>query len=89
MSATGCSILPRFHILFFDTVELISSASGLSKDKILSEVAVVDNKSLERLLKELGKEIDKSSVTLLKAELAAKSNKSYSPRFWAKEIRNP
>jgi hypothetical protein len=42
--------------------------------------------ALERLLKEVGKKLDRSRVTLLKAELESVAAKSYSPRLWAREV---
>ena len=34
----------------------------------------------------MGKTLDRSRVALLKAELDATAEKSFSPRFWAKEV---
>ena len=41
--------------------------------------------ALEKLLKDLGKSNGSSQVRLLKAELESVADKSFSPRFWAKE----
>jgi RecB family exonuclease len=68
------------------TLELVGRVTGLSWTDLVPKLAVVDNKALEALLKELGKSLDKPRVTLLKAELEAKAKKSHSPRFWAKEV---
>ena len=53
---------------------------------MVNNVAVVDNKALEALLKDLCKNMERPRVTLLKAELDAKAKKSFSPRFWAKGV---
>lgn len=63
------------------TLELVGRVTGLSWTDLVPKLAVVDNKALEALLKELGKSLDKPRVTLLKAELEAKAKKSHSPRF--------
>ncbi|MCP4603959.1 MAG: PD-(D/E)XK nuclease family protein [Proteobacteria bacterium] len=68
------------------TLELLENVSGISRDQLLNQIVNIDNKALERLLKELGTQLDKPRVTLLKAELKTVAEKSYSPRFWAKEV---
>ena len=60
---------------------------GIARDEALSRIAGVDNKALESLLKALAKERDKSQITLLKAELGAVAEKTFSPKFWAKEVK--
>lgn len=69
-----------------ETVSLLEKASGMSKDDLVKSIAVVDNKSLESLLKDLAKTLDRSRVNLIKAELDASATKRFSPRFWAKEV---
>ena len=68
------------------TVQVLADATGMSHDEIVERIATVDGKALDRLLKEAGKTLDRSRVTLLKAELDATAEKSFSPRFWAKEV---
>jgi len=68
------------------TIERIGQATGMSWQELLPQVAVIDNKALERLVKDLGKTMDKGRVTLLKAELEASAEKSHSPRFWARAV---
>ena len=68
------------------TVEVLAGATDLSPDELRDRIAVVDNKRLDAVLKELGKQLDRSRVNLLKAELDATATKSYSPRFWAKGV---
>ena len=68
------------------TVEVLSHATGMRPDELRDQIAVVDNKALERVLKEAGKSLDRARVSLLKAELDATADKTYSPRFWAKEV---
>ncbi|MBN1632133.1 MAG: PD-(D/E)XK nuclease family protein, partial [Thermoleophilia bacterium] len=69
------------------TIERLGQATGLSWQELLPKVAVVDNKALESFVKELGKTLDKGRVTLLKAELAAGAERTYTPRLWAKMTR--
>lgn len=59
---------------------------GEDRKNFWEKIAVIDNKALDTYLKQIGKTKDKSQVTLLKAELGAIVQKSYSPRFWAKEV---
>jgi len=68
------------------TIELLGSVADMDKWELLDRIAVVDNKSLESLLKEIGKNTDRSRVNLLKAELDAAATKRFTPRFWAKGV---
>jgi putative RecB family exonuclease len=68
------------------TVQALADATGMGHDEIVERIATVDGKALDRLLKEAGKTLDRSRVALLKAELDATAEKSFSPRFWAKEV---
>lgn len=69
-----------------ETVDAVAAATGRPRDEVLGRLAAVDNKALEALLKELGKEMDRPRVNLLKAEIEANATKTHSPRFWAKEV---
>jgi len=68
------------------TIEKVGQATGKSWNDLVAELAVIDNKSLEDLLKKLAKQTDKNRVALLKAELEAGASKTHIPRFWAKEV---
>ncbi len=68
------------------TLELLSRETGMAWHELIGRIAAVDNKALEELLKELGKKLDRPRVNLLKAELDAAATKTFSPRFWAKEV---
>jgi len=67
------------------TIEKVGQATGKSWNDLVAELAVIDNKSLDDLLKKLAKQTDKNRVALLKAELEAGAHKTHIPRFWAKE----
>jgi RecB family exonuclease len=68
------------------TLSLLTDATEIPRDELLGKVGAVDKKSLDALLKNLGKRLDKPRVSLLKAELEAKAEKRHSPRLWAKEV---
>lgn len=68
------------------TVRILSEATQRSPEEIAREIAIVDNDALKRLVSGLGDLVPKSRLTLLRAELDAKAEKSFSPRFWAKEV---
>ena len=68
------------------TLTLLADATGLSRDEVLGKLGAIDKKSLDALLKSLGKKLDKPRVSLLKAELEAHADKRMSPRLWAKEV---
>jgi RecB family exonuclease len=68
------------------TLSLLADATGLSRDEVLGKLGAIDKKSLDALLKSLGKKLDKPRVSLLKAELEAHADKRMSPRLWAKEV---
>lgn len=68
------------------TLGMLEQASGLPRDQIVERIATVDSKALDKFIGSLGKNIDRSRVLLLKADLEAAADKSYSPRFWAKQV---
>lgn len=68
------------------TVRLLSEATQRSPEEITREIAIVDNDALKRLVAGLGDAVPKPRLTLLRAELDAKAEKTFSPRFWAKEV---
>jgi len=68
------------------TLTLLAEATSTSREELLGRLGIVDKKALDGLLKELGKQLDKPRLALLKAELEAHADKSHSPRFWAKEV---
>ena len=56
------------------------------KDRLVARLAAIDKKALDKLLKELGKTTERARVRLIKTELEAVADKSFSPRLWAKEV---
>ena len=68
------------------TVRILSEATQRSPEEITREIAVVDNDALKRLVAGLGDAVPKPRLTLLRAELDAKAERTFSPRFWAKEV---
>ncbi len=68
------------------TVQTVADAAGLPRDEVLRRIGSVDKKALDTLVKEVGKRLDKPRATLLKAELEARAEKTYTPRFWSKEV---
>lgn len=66
------------------TLAVLSQATGLDQEELLERIVSVDNKALDRLLKDLGKSMKRARVTMLKAELDAVANKTHSPRLWAR-----
>jgi len=68
------------------TLDVLSAATGRSREELTAELGTIDKKALDAELKRLGKSLDRSRVALLKAELEARAEKTHSPRFWAKEV---
>lgn len=68
------------------TLDVLSEATGRSREELTSQLGAIDKKALDAELKRLGKTLDRSRVALLKAELEARADKTHSPRFWAKEV---
>ena len=68
------------------TVAALASATGEPPDVLLEAVGAVDKKSLDALVKRLGGTLSKDRLTLLKAELDAIAERSFSHRFWAKGV---
>lgn len=69
------------------TLAVISTATGQSRAQLVERIAGVDKEALDALLKELQGDLGRPRVELVKAELDAAAHKSYSPRFWAKEVK--
>ena len=68
-------------------VQVLASATGQPEAEITQRIAGVDKKSLDTLLKEIGKAQGSPRVKLLKAELEAVGSTTHSPRFSAKEVK--
>ncbi len=68
------------------TVRILSEATDRAPDEITQEIAVVDNDALKRLMASLGSSLPKPRLALVRAELEANAEKTFSPRFWAKEV---
>jgi RecB family exonuclease len=67
------------------TLKLVGEATGVPEGELLARLATIENKALDAVLKEAGGKLDRARMNLLKAELEAHSEKTYMPRFWAKE----
>jgi RecB family exonuclease len=68
------------------TIERLGQVTGKSWNELVTELAVIDPKALDSLMKKVARETDKSRVLLLKAELEAGARVTHSPRLWAKEV---
>ena len=71
---------------FEPTLKVLQEATGLGREALAARLAAINKKALEKLLKELGKSTDRARVRLVKTELEAVADKSFSPRLWAKEV---
>ncbi|PID38732.1 MAG: hypothetical protein CSB49_04000 [Proteobacteria bacterium] len=69
---------------FEPTLRVLEDTTGLSRDELVSKVAAIDKKAVDKLVKDTGK--DRARSRLLKAELENVAAKSHSPRLWAKEV---
>jgi putative RecB family exonuclease len=69
------------------TLAVLVKVTGSSREELLKELASVDKKALDALVKRLGKQLDKSQLMLLKAELDARAEKRHGSRFWAQEVQ--
>ena len=70
-----------------DTVATLAEASGRSAAEVTEQIAVVEKKSLDKFVSGLRKDLGKSNVLLMKAELDAKAKKTKSPSLWARKVR--
>jgi RecB family exonuclease len=68
------------------TIEALGQVTGKSWNELVAQLAVIDSKALDSLMKKLAQETDRSRVLLLKAELDDNATKTHSPRLWAKEV---
>ena len=69
---------------FEPTLKVLQEATSLGREELVTRLAAIDKKALDKLLKELGKTTDRARVRLVKTELEACGRKSYFPRLWAK-----
>jgi hypothetical protein len=70
------------------TLAVLERATGTARAELAMRLSTIDKTRLEALLKELGSTRDRAQVRLLKTELEAIADKSYSPRLWAKEVKS-
>ncbi len=68
------------------TAEALARDSELSPDEVIRRIAVVDNRALKELVKEVTG--GRARARLLETELEAVAKKSFSPRLWAKAARS-
>jgi hypothetical protein len=68
------------------TLAALAKATGQDEGELIAKVAAVDKDALDALVKELGRHLDKSKVLMLRAELQAVAEKSFTPRLWAKQV---
>ena len=69
------------------TLGVLGQATGLDREQLLGRVCAVDGKRLDDLLKSLRPTLGGPHVAMLKAEIEAAADTSYSPRFWAKAVK--
>jgi len=74
----------RLDYPFEPTLRVLEGNTDLSRDELVSQVAAIDKKAVDRLVKDSSK--DRARVRMLKTELETIAKKSYSPRLWAKEV---
>ncbi|MCA3016488.1 MAG: PD-(D/E)XK nuclease family protein [Myxococcaceae bacterium] len=68
------------------TLDVLTVATGRSREELLRQLGSVDKKALDAELKRISKAVGTSRASMLKAELEAHADKTHSPRFWAKEV---
>ncbi len=68
------------------TLDVLTVATGRSREELLQQLGSVDKKALDAELKRISKAVGTSRASMLKAELEAHADKTHSPRFWAKEV---
>ena len=68
------------------TLSTLAKSTGATREELLDKIASVDKKSLDALVKRLGKQLDRSQHMLLKAELDAQAEKRFGSRFSAMEV---
>ena len=65
------------------TLKLLGEASGKSEAELLEKIAGIENGELDALVKSLGPKVGKPKLNMLKAELEAVVEKSFSTRLFA------
>jgi RecB family exonuclease len=70
------------------TLAALAKATGQDEGELIAKVGAVDKDALDALVKKLGRHLDKSKVLMLRAELEAVAEKSFTPRLWAKQVHS-
>jgi RecB family exonuclease len=68
------------------TLDAVARATGLPESDLVAKLATIDKDALDALVKELGGHLEKSKVLMLRAELEAVAEKTFTPRLWAKQV---
>ncbi|MBK7537535.1 MAG: PD-(D/E)XK nuclease family protein [Myxococcales bacterium] len=66
------------------TLSLLADATGAPKEQLATKLLAIDKKAFDQVLAEVGKQLPRARVALLKAEIDAHASTRYSTRFWAK-----
>jgi CRISPR/Cas system-associated exonuclease Cas4 (RecB family) len=72
----------RLEYPFEPTLRVLEDTTGLSRDELVTCVATIDKKAVDKLVKKTGE--DRARSLLLKAELENVATKSHSPRLWSR-----
>jgi RecB family exonuclease len=68
------------------TVAVLHRETGLDADEITTRIAVVENKALDKFLKQHASSLGRSRSKLLKVELDSLAKTTHSSRIWGKAI---
>ncbi|MGH7295834.1 MAG: RecB family exonuclease [Polyangiaceae bacterium] len=69
------------------TLRILQEATGLPRATLTAKLASIDRESLTKLLSDLGKRLPRSRMAMVRAELAARADRTISQRFSAKPVK--
>jgi putative RecB family exonuclease len=69
------------------TLRVFQEVAGLEEAETRKQLLVISKGRVDALVKELGKRMPRARVRLLKTQLDAVAEKTFSPRLYAKEVR--
>ncbi|HEY1697952.1 MAG TPA: PD-(D/E)XK nuclease family protein [Polyangiaceae bacterium] len=68
------------------TLRVLEEATGLPRATLLAKLATVDKDALSNLLREVSKRLPRARATMLRAELEARAERTFAPRFSSKRV---
>ena len=64
----------------------VAKASGRPAGEVVRRLAGINNTNLQAMLKEIGHDLPKPQMAMLRGELEAAATRSYVPQLWSRPV---